>query len=78
MNDTPSPADMPPRSTSPSTLQRNAVRNLVTGLALKLSAQVDPDLDALEVLAKLLDAQTRAGEFSLRLSQRLDAKDTAK
>ncbi|MGW7618193.1 hypothetical protein ACWGLG_20585 [Streptomyces antimycoticus] len=52
---------MPQRSTSPDALQRQSIRDLVTGLALKLSASADIDLDGLEVLAKLLDAQAGPG-----------------
>ncbi|MFD7499931.1 hypothetical protein [Streptomyces sp. NPDC059850] len=70
----PTPADMPQRSTSPDALQRQSIRDLVTGLALKLSAADDIDLDGMEVLAKLLDAQTRAQEASVRRWQYLDAK----
>ncbi|MFD9713191.1 hypothetical protein ACFWBR_34895 [Streptomyces sp. NPDC060006] len=42
---------------------------MITGTALKLAASGDIDLDALEVLAKLLDAQTRAQEANLRRAQ---------
>lgn len=65
----PSPADMPPRQPSPDALQRATVRDLITGTALKLSVSADIDLDALEVLAKLLDAQTRSQEANLRRAQ---------
>ncbi|MFI0219149.1 hypothetical protein [Streptomyces lydicus] len=74
----PTPADMPPRQAtqSPDALQRTTVRDLVTGLALKLAAADAVDLDGIEVLAKLLDAGTRAREADLRRSQYLDAKRT--
>ncbi|QKV92940.1 hypothetical protein HUT19_15220 [Streptomyces sp. NA02950] len=74
MNASPSPADIPPRTPSPDALQRQTIRDLITGTALKLSASADIDLDGLEVLAKLLDAQTRAQEASVRRWQHLDAK----
>ncbi|WP_262700556.1 MULTISPECIES: hypothetical protein [Streptomyces] len=65
---------MPPRAPSPDALQRQTIRDLITGTALKLSASADIDLDGLEVLAELLDAQTRAQEASVRRSQYLDSK----
>ncbi|MDQ8706765.1 hypothetical protein RCO28_30470 [Streptomyces sp. LHD-70] len=74
MNDSPSPADMPPRAPSPDALQRKAVRDLITGTALKLTASTDIDLDAMEALAKLLDAQTRSHEVGLKRAQFYAAK----
>lgn len=70
----PTPADMPQRQPSPDALQRATVRDLITGLALKLAASSDVDLDGLGVLAKLVDAQTRAREADLRRWQYTDAK----
>ncbi|MFE6163357.1 hypothetical protein ACFQ7F_31095 [Streptomyces sp. NPDC056486] len=70
----PTPADMPQRSPSPDALQRQSVRDLITGLAVKLNASGDVDLDAVEVLSKLLDAQTRSQEASIRRWAYLDAK----
>ncbi|MCX4832837.1 hypothetical protein OG746_29310 [Streptomyces sp. NBC_01016] len=70
----PTPADVPARKPSPETVQRAVVRDLITGTALKLTASTDIDLDALEVLAKLVDAQTRAQEANLRRIQFYDAK----
>ncbi|WP_019357805.1 hypothetical protein [Streptomyces sp. AA1529] len=69
------PADMPPRAPSLDALQRQTVRDLLTGTALKLAAAEEVDLDALEVLAKLLDAQTRAKEADLRRIQHYAAKE---
>jgi hypothetical protein len=69
MNDVASPADMPPRGPSADALQRHTIRELITGIALKLNTSVDIDLDAMEVLAKLLDAQTRSQEAGLRRAQ---------
>ncbi|WP_208515957.1 hypothetical protein [Streptomyces sp. NEAU-YJ-81] len=65
---------MPPRTPSPDALQRQTIRDLITGTALKLSASADIDLDGLEVLAKILDAQTRAQEANLRRTQFYAAK----
>ncbi|MEV6993070.1 hypothetical protein AB0N87_28345 [Streptomyces sp. NPDC093228] len=67
----------PQHHPSPSTIQRYAVQDLVTALALKLSADTEPDLDALDTLARLLDAQTRSGELTLRLSKHLAEKRSA-
>jgi hypothetical protein len=73
VNDTqtppPTPADIPPRQPSPEAVQRQTIRDLVTGTALKLNASADIDLDGLEVLAQLLDAQTRAQDVELRRNQ---------
>lgn len=66
---------MPPRTPSPDALQRQTIRDLITGLALKLSDSADIDLDGLEVLAKLLDAQTRAQEATLRRTQFYAARE---
>ncbi|MEV0256391.1 hypothetical protein AB0H82_19275 [Streptomyces sp. NPDC050732] len=70
----PSPAVMrdtapPPRPTSRDAFQRQTIRALIAGTALKLYASEDIDLAGLEVLAKLVDAQTRSQEASLRRAQ---------
>lgn len=67
----------PPRQPSPGAVQRQAVQDLVTGLALKLAADTEPDLDALDCLARLLDSQTRAGELSLRVSKHVNERREA-